>query len=112
MIEILEIAVSVLAVFGAYTILDKLRFNLLFSKKVRMSVRVAIIFQNEEQARICADYARALWREQKICDRRLIILTKDDIINVEKSASSIGDVYEYKECKEKVQDAQRSDTRE
>ena len=54
--------------------------------------------------RDAAAYARQLRIDKKISSERLIILVKDDIINVDADTLSLGNVYRINKCKENVND--------
>ncbi len=80
MIDILEIIVAMLAVFGGYTVLDMIRVRLLYPKRVRMLLRAAFVYDTYENAARACEYADYLKREQKICPEPLIILADNGII--------------------------------
>lgn len=109
--EAMSIIVAILAVFGAYSILDMLRTNLLYPRRVRRSLRAAMVLPNEADAIHTAQYAAYLRREQKISRGRLIILANDDIINVSDELSRLGEVYYFKR-KEEVEYAGRESGRQ
>ena len=77
--EMLEITVAMLAAFGLYSIFDLIRVSILFPKRIRKNVRVAVAF-DENSFRETAAYVNYLRREQKISPERLIIIENDGII--------------------------------
>ena len=91
MVDLLEILVCVLAVFGAYTVLRMIKTNLLYPRKVRLRLRGAVVIDEEENVCALARYAAYLRSEQKISSERLIILLKDDIM---KDSEYLGDIGE------------------
>ncbi|MBE6612566.1 MAG: hypothetical protein E7632_08735 [Ruminococcaceae bacterium] len=93
--EILEIILSVLAVYGGYTLICHLRDALCCPRRVRRQLRAAVMLTEDTPLAGVAAYARALAKEQKISPERLIILTKDGIMEDEGDASAFGDVYRY-----------------
>lgn len=101
--DILEIIASVLAVFGAYTLLDMLRLALLYPRRDRMKLHAAF-FLGDGDASKAAAYARRLRLDKKISSGRLIILVKDDIIIGKDDISPFGDVYTIIRCKENTED--------
>lgn len=104
--DIISILVAILAVFGAYTILDMLRVHLLYPKRIRHSLRATMMLPTEVDTSHAAQYAAYLRREQKISRERLIILVNDDIINVSEEISRLGEIY-YIKRKEEIADAGR-----
>lgn len=101
--DVIEIFLSIIAVFGGYCILDMIRLRLLHPLKDRKKLSAAVFFDDAESlARVC-DYARYLRRENKISGERLIILINDDIIKCKEDLSELchfGRVFKYTECKE------------
>ena len=69
--DILEIVIAVICAFGIYNLLNMLRENILFPKKVRNKVRAAVIYDGEGLENVCS-YVNFLRREQKISPERLI----------------------------------------
>ena len=109
MADFLEILVCVLAVFGAYTLLDMLKKSLLYPKKVRARLRGAVIVDGDEDICGVVQYALCLQREQKISSERLIILSKDGIIENGEYLAQIGELLCVREaninnCKERDDD--------
>ena len=90
--EILEIVLAMLAVFGGYTLASILKSALLDPKKVRKCLRCAV-FIGEGELRDAAAYCRYLRLCGKISSERLIILTKDDIMVEDAAIGDLGDVY-------------------
>ncbi len=106
-IEIFEIFLSIVAVFGGYCILDMVKLRLLYPKGVRRNVRGAVIFRDIDDLNDTVRYIRYLQKENKISSERLIILVNDDIINGNENFSELyrwGEVFKYNECKELCQD--------
>lgn len=89
---ILEIMLSVLAVFGGYTLVSMLKAALLYPKKIRKKVRCALIADGTD-ATAAAAYCRYLRLSGKISSERLIILVKDDIIECNENLSDLGEVW-------------------
>ena len=82
MYDVLEIFAAVLAAIGIASLLEKLRLLLLYPYKLRRRLRLAVIYnENENMTYELISYVKYLSREHKISDGRLIIITKDDIIN-------------------------------
>ncbi len=90
--EILEIVLAMLAVFGGYTLLSMLKAALLYPKRVRKCLRCAV-FTGEGELREAAAYCRYLRLCGKISSERLIILSKDDIMVEDAVIGDLGDVY-------------------
>lgn len=90
--DILEILVAMLAVFGGYTVLDMIRVRLLYPKRVRVMLRVALVYDTYENAAQVCEYADYLKREQKICPEPLIILASDDIIKGNEEISRLAGI--------------------
>ena len=79
--EIIEIIIAVLAVFGVYTLLDMLKFRLLYPSGLRERLRAAVYIDNgSDDLSEVAAYAKHLGREHKISRGRLIILSESGII--------------------------------
>lgn len=109
MADLLEILVCVLAVFGAYTVLSMIKTRLMYSRRVRTQLRAAIFINDCEDICSVVRYASYLRREQKISSERLIILTKDDIIENGEYLDDIGQVFAVRDaniikCKETEND--------
>ncbi len=109
MTDFLEILVCVLAVFGAYTLLDMLRARLLYPRRARTRLRAAVILDDGDDICDALQYASYLRREQKISSERLIILSKDGIIENGEYLAQIGELLCVREaninnCKERDDD--------
>ena len=103
LVEMLEITVAVLAAFGVYSILEMVRFSLLFPRRIRKNVRAAVVF-DENSYRETVAYVNYLRREQKISPERLIIIKNNGII--ESDGSTVLDMSVHKEdCKDSSDDA-------
>ena len=100
MLEIFEIFAAVMSVFGIYTLLDMLRFRLLYPRKVRRLIRAAVVVDDDTRISEAAEYAKYLRREGKISSERLIILTNGDIIINGSEISRFGEILDYKKIKE------------
>ncbi len=92
MADFLEILVCVLAVFGAYTVLSMIKISLRYPKRVRSHIRAAVFIGECDNVCAVLQYASYLRREQKISSERLIILTKDGIIEDSEYLAGIGEV--------------------
>lgn len=101
-VEILEITVAVLAAFGVYSILEMLRFGLLFPRRIRENVRAAVVF-DENTYRETVEYVNYLRREQKISPERLIIIKNNGIIEGDDPTALCLSVYK-EECKDNADD--------
>lgn len=110
--EILEIVAAVLAALGIYTVFGMLRIRLLFPRRVRRTLRAAVVVSDTSQLYEAAAYAAYLRREQKISPERLIILTNDDIIISNEELTRLGELYRYIKCKEINDDTEYTDRRE
>ena len=110
--EIIEIFAAVMAVFGIYTVLDMLRVRILYPRKVRATLRAAVVLG--ENANLCeaASYAKYLRLERKISPERLIILINDDIIINDAEISCFGDVIYCSKIKEADDDREHESGRE
>ncbi len=95
--DILEIIVAFLAVFGAYTLLDRFKLWLLYPRRVRMLIRAAVEPCTEEDLRKARAYYKALRAERKISPKRLIILPEDVIMEEEISHADIENHDDLKE---------------
>lgn len=113
--ELLEIFLSVIAVFGGYCILDMIKFRLMYPRSVRKNIRGAVILDSYAAPTEAALYIKYLRKEGKISDERLIILVKDDIIKSNLELSGLykyGEVFKYTECKELIENDETGDGRE
>ena len=80
MLDFLEIAAAVLAVYGGYMILDGIRFRLLFPRRIRRMLRAAVVYTDDASLADVVRYVHYLKIEGKISRERLIILGKDGIM--------------------------------
>ncbi len=109
MADFLEILVCVLAVFGAYTALSMIKTSLRYPKRVREHLRAAVFISECDNVCAVSQYAAHLRREQKISSERLIILSKDGIIENGEYLAQIGELLCVREaninnCKERDDD--------
>ena len=82
MSDLFEILAAVLAAIGMASLFEKLKFMLMYPKKLRRLLRLAVIYNgNDELLPELSPYVKYLAREYKISDGRLIIIAKGDIIN-------------------------------
>lgn len=77
--EIFEIAAAVLAAFGLYNLLDRIKQIILYPKQTRVAV-VAAVFE-EDMNTETETYIEYLRREGKISEDGLIILSKYGTMN-------------------------------
>ncbi|MBQ8510702.1 MAG: hypothetical protein IJ493_12425 [Clostridia bacterium] len=116
--EILEIMLAVLAVYGLWSILTPLKERLLYPKKLRQRLRCAVEAENldDETLALCAQYARYLRLQTKISPEQLIILRKDDIMEEDalRAAAELkcgaSEVYYYRKCGDFQEDGEREGT--
>ena len=101
-----------LAVWGGYSLIARLRDALLYPKRVRQAVRAAVVYTDADALAEAARWAAALKKDGKISSERLIILMKDDIIEAEEAARPFGDVCRILYCKETECERTGSDSRE
>ena len=82
MSDLLEIFAAVLAAFGIVSLFERLKCALMYPKKLRRLLRLAVIYNDDvELTDELRSYVKYLTREQKISDGRLIIITKSGIID-------------------------------
>lgn len=112
---LLEIFLSVIAVFGGYCILDMIKFGLMYPRRVRKNIRGAVILDSYTAPTEAVMYIKYLRKEGKISDERLIILVKDDIIKSNVELAELyryGEVFRYTECKEILENDETGNGRE
>ena len=82
---VFEILLSVFAVFGVYSLLSDLKRHLLFKKRVRNAVRLAVFTEALDDSLLAeaSSYAKFLGREREIGSGRLIIFRKNAIMKSE-----------------------------
>ncbi len=106
--DILEIIVSVFCAFGIYAALGTLKEWILYPLGKRKNIRAAIIYDSSlPDSEI--DYAKYLYRQQKISSGRLIILTENGIIDNEEEISQFCDIIYCTNIKEVTENAEGTD---
>ena len=82
MSDLIEIFAAVLAAFGIVSLFERLKCALMYPKKLRRLLHLAVIYNDDvELTDELRSYVKYLAREQKISDGRLIIITKSGIID-------------------------------
>lgn len=82
MSDLIEIFAAVLAAFGIVSLFERLKCALMYPKKLRRMLHLAVIYNDDvELTDELRSYVKYLTREQKISDGRLIIIDKGDIID-------------------------------
>lgn len=82
MSDLIEIFAAVLAAFGIVSLFERLKCALMYPKKLRRLLRLAVVYNDDvELTDELRSYVKYLAREQKISDGRLIIITKSGIID-------------------------------
>lgn len=99
MSDLIEIFAAVLAAFGIVSLFERLKLALMYPKKLRRMLHLAVIYNDDvELTDELRSYVKYLAREQKISDGRLIIITKSGIIDNIRIPSSGG--VEIVQCRE------------
>ena len=82
MSDLIEILAAVLAAFGIVSLFERLKCALMYPKKLRRMLHLAVIYNyGVELTDELRSYVKYLAREQKISDGRLIIIDKGGIID-------------------------------
>ena len=82
MSDLIEIFAAVLAAFGIVSLFERLKCALMYPKKLRRMLHLAVIYNDGvELTDELRSYVKYLAREQKISEGRLIIIDKGGIID-------------------------------
>ena len=82
MSDLIEIFAAMLAAVGIVSLFERLKLALMYPKKLRRRLRLAVIYNDDVELNDeLRSYVKYLAREQKISDGRLIIITKSGIID-------------------------------
>ena len=82
MSDLIEIFAAVLAAFGIVSLFERLKLALMYPKKLRRMLHLAVIYNDDvELTDELRSYVKYLAREQKISEGRLIIIDKGGIID-------------------------------
>ena len=106
--DILEIIVSVFCAFGIYAALDTVKEWIMYPPGKRKNIRAAVIFDSQlSDGEI--DYAKYLYKQQKISSGRLIILTENGIIENKDELSQYCDIVYCTNIEEVIKNAEGTD---
>ena len=82
MSDLIEIFAAVLAAFGIVSLFERLKCALMYPKKLRRMLHLAVIYNDDVELNDeLRSYVKYLAREQKISEGRLIIIDKGGIID-------------------------------